>query len=207
MIQRILLSFTAALALSVVLQPQSQAQRSPQNSLLDAATNSLGSTTKFNSSSFNLSLDVPTNWKVLETQLPYIFKGEVLGGTVNVNIVAEGVSSSVTRSSYGQAILAGVKSNGKLKVVSYTDDDIQVNGVTALRRSQIVRVGDIEVSQITVVIIEQGKAYTFTASVASGSLRLFKPVFERMYNSIWIEGISSRPTESIGNTGARRPAR
>lgn len=203
MIQRILLSFTAALALSVVFQPQSIAQ----SSLLEVATNSLGSTTKFNSTSFNLSLDVPTNWKILETQLPYIFKGEVLGGTVNVNIVAEGVSSSVTRSSYGQAILAGMQSNGKVKVVNYTDDDIQVNGVTALRRSQIVRVGDIEVSQITLVIIEQSKAYTFTGSVATGSLRLFKPVFERMYKSIWIEGISSKSTESFVNTGARRPAR
>lgn len=207
MIQRILLSFTAALALAVLFQPQSHAQNSPQSSLLDAATNSLGSTTKFNSTSFNLSLDVPTNWKVLETQLPYIFKGEVLGGTVNVNIVAEGVDSTVTRSSYGQAILAGMQSNGKVKVVNYTDDDIQVNGVTALRRIQTVRVGEIEVSQITLVIIEQSKAYTYTASVATGAMRLFKPVFERMYNSIWIEGISSRPAESLGNSGARRPAR
>lgn len=183
-------SLILGLALAVVgfVQPPVQAQSVQQQKLTEAAKSSSVGSTKFEAAAQNFSMQAPSSWQIEKVDLPYIFKGKILNGVVNVNVVVEDVGELMSRQKYAQLVLDNVRQDGRLKILNFTDGEIRVNGLKALHRQQSAKINDINISQEVVILVENSKAYTFTASTLPEAAKMFHPIFEKMYASIKLGG-------------------
>lgn len=190
--------FSITLVIAGVLQSPVYAQIS-EEMYKEAASASLRHSSEFKNSAQDFSMQVPTNWELQEVAYPTLYKGRILNGAANVSIITEAVSSSMTLAQYGQAVIDAIRRQNQIQILYYDDDEITVNGVPALRRKQFGKSGEVSFFQLVVFFVVKGKAYTFTSTTSTPEKDFFLPVFEKMYLSIWLKGISN-------NVASNKPA-